>query len=725
MTFLELPFLLVTFLAVFVVPGYFCALLAGCHAKAMRLETLAVSGLLGVACVTVATYYVSLVVGFGRLAVVLSAAIVAAVPLALGARRKVALHQESGWCSDRLSLSRRQHLLLWLAIAGMAATVWFSQSIITIADRTYFPLNSRDFFVRTIVTDGILESGLPPINNFASIGVQPPLSCNYFLNLTCASLAVLTHAPSVLTWPFMGVISGVLFILALLVTGRAWLGSTRPALLFVALVFCCGFDLVLILAKSLVVPLICGQHISFGLWDSCVDFWTNALDVPCLAYYLVWAPHHLMAVALSLLVIRFVEGNSARKMSQYVLWGIVLAHIVGMSLPIGVVLGVGLSGLGVWHALRRQWPPLVPLIGMGILAAVLAVPWAYMQVMQSSASTMRFALPEYNLWGGAIFHEVFGPGRITHVLDVMVHLLLEYGCLLFLGPLGIMFVLKERHHALHGGVLLMVGVVSLLMALLTRTPVESFGRSAIILCSLVLGLGSASWICRAPGGRGISKLAMAALALVLVLQFSGSAYELARGAGARFVPFSVMGSRHKRARRDFQVMNVARQIDRVIQKPSRIQVMPPWNNLDNESASCHISVFSRKATVMYVADGALYYGMNRHDMERYLVSLLAIYGGDTSRLAQSLAAYDPASLMDAPWWYYILLVRRSFEGVEALSQEALLRFVHDYRIDYLLIEPEDRILAQASAGLQASGVAEIIRLDYGYMLLKVAGRPAN
>src|SRR5438876_8826334 len=82
-----LLFLIAVFVCVFCVPGYACATLIGRPRRVFALETAASSVLLGLAVVTLVTYYLSLLIGFGLRAVLLGPIVVAAAGFILRGSR--------------------------------------------------------------------------------------------------------------------------------------------------------------------------------------------------------------------------------------------------------------------------------------------------------------------------------------------------------------------------------------------------------------------------------------------------------------------------------------------------------------------------------------------------------------------------------------------------------------------------------------------------------------
>ena len=709
MPLLELLLLLAAFLCVFCIPGYACAIMVGCPRRILDLETFTFGALLGMAVVTVVTYFLSLLNGFGVPAILISPALVAGTAFTITSIKHRRWPVSQAEPRDTLRHAAKPLRLLWVVLIVVVCLVYFSQQIITVGNRTYFPEFARDFFVRTEIVNSILDTGIPPKNTFASVGPQPTMSYQYFFFLSCAMLSHLVSLPAIQTFPFMVAVSAGLFLLSSFLFVRRYTGSDEQAAFFLVIVFCAGLDLVMMVLRTLVLR-------TFYLH---IDFWAGTPHVPILMQNLVWHPHHILALAYSLVVMLLLLDAGSWLSPANIVVALVLTALIGTSVNVGFVFAFGLIGLALWALYQERWSYLWQLISIGALTALIALPFLRELVVNSTQNQMLLGLRSVEtIWGGAIFRFVLGANLLAQILDVLVHFTLEFGILLVLALLGLRQVLKQARNPILSVMLLSYAGMSLLVAVFVRSPYEAFALNGIAPFKIAVAIYSTVWVFRAFRERMLSKPVQVMLFLLLLVQFSASVYSISWDVGARVLPF---GNKLEMAKQQYYDTQVIAEMDSLIQEPSyRLQVMPPWNNLGNRGINAHIPAFSNRAQVLYVADGALGLGMDRPVMEKYFCELCAMYGGDNEALAQELAAFDPTRApQDAPWYHYITIVRKCFQGVTMLSEDAFMRFAHDYRIDYVLVEPDDTVFKSALDGLQAKDVVEIIGLKHGYSLLKI------
>lgn len=714
MLLLQLLFLFAVFLCVFYIPGYACAILVGCPRRILDLKTFTFSVLLGMAIVTLVTYYLSLLFGFGTLTILISSALVAGTAFTITAirqRRQPVLQSE---LSDSTWDAIRPPKLLWVVLIVVVGLVYFSQQIITVGNHTYFPEAARDFFVRIEMVNSILDTGVPPRNTFASVGPQPTMANQYFFYLFCAILSRLTSLPATGTWSFMVAVAAGLFLLSAFLFVRKYFGSDKHAALFLVIAFIAGLDLIMMASRTFVLRIL-SEPVSYPFH---IDYWAGTPHVPLLTRMLLWAPHHVLAVTLSFVIMILMDNADSWLPLRNVVIALALTALVSISVNSGLVFAIGLVVFTVWTFYQRRWLDLWRLFFIGTLTAILLLPFLRELVLNSTQSQLSFGLRSVEtIWGGAVFRFVLGANLFTQILDVLVHFALEFGILLLLAFLGLRQTLKQPSHILLNVMILAYAGASLLVMVFMRSPYEAFASQGAVPFQFVVAIYATIWLIGAFRERKLPKLVQGLLIFMLIVQFSASVYSIAWDLGARFLP----GIGQETSRRQYEEIQITAQMEAVIQKSSyRLQVMPPWNNIGNSGINTHIPAFSDRAQVLYVADGALAYGLDRPQMEKYFYGLCAIYSGDTQTLAQELASFDSTSVtQDSPWYYYMTIAWRCFQGVNTLSPEAFSRFVRDFKVDYVLIEPDDTIFKKGLPALQAKGIVEVIPLKYGYYLLKI------
>ena len=484
-----------------------------------------------------------------------------------------------------------------------------------------------------------------------------------------------------------------------------------------AAAICAGLDLVMMVVASwTLVP-----HITLsGLFSFPfhIDFWAGTPHVTLLMQRLVWHPHHVLAMTLSFVIMLLLDDADYWLSPRNVVIALALTALVGISVNLGFAFAVGLIVFTAWTFYQKRWLDLWRLFFIGTLTALLLLPFLRELLANSTQNQLSLGLRSVEtIWGGAVFRFFFGANLFTQILDVLVHLMLEFGILLLIAVLGLRQALKQPCRPMLNAMLLAYAGASLWIMLFVRSPYEAIALNGTFPFQIAVAIFATVWFVWFFRQRTLPKPVQVLLFLLLLVQFSASVYSIARDVGARFLP----GSRQETARRQYKETRIIAQMDSLIPKSSyRLQVMPPWNNLGNYGINSYIPAFSDRAQVMYVADGALVYGMDRPVIDKYFRELCAIYAGDTKSLAQELAAFDPTKApQDAPWYYYITIVQKCLRGATTVSQEAFSQFVRDYKVDYILVEPDDTIFKKELVALQAKSIIEVMPLKYGYYLLKI------
>lgn len=705
MTIVELITLLVAYLLVFHIPGYLCALAVGCSRSPNDIKTLLLSALIGVAAVTELAFIFSLIFGFS-FGVVASATLLTSVAAAFWYLRNGSRDKKRS-VPDTIGTS---WVLLLLAIGVM---IGFTQLIITVDGASFYPDSMRDYFVRIEVIQGMLDSGVPPVNTFSAVGPRHVLCYQYLFYFSCAILSLVTKLSAVKIWAFFVAFSALSFFTCAFVFARNFFQSRKVAFLALGMSLCGGFDVPVTIAQFFVTKLRLKQTAALPTSAFELDFWAGTPHVPLFLRNVFGAPHHLLSLALFLGVCLLMNEMKERDRFRKISLGLLIAYMFSCSLHAGMTFALAFLVLAIFMALHRRWKEFVSLVQVGCAAVAILCPYLLPIVLRSKETQGFIGLrPIETYFGGAILQHYFGVSFLTKLLDLPLHFLLEFGISLPLAILGLRLLDRDMRRSTLGILVIASALSSFAFILFIRSPGESFALNGVLALNFAIFLFAAFWLERSYFQLK-SPAFKAVIAGSLFIQGSASLYFIALMGGYRFTQPNV-------ARGYFEEERVIREMDSYIDKSHyRLQVLPAGSNLDNMSLSSRIPVFSKKAQVMYVSDGALYYGMDRERMEQYFAKLCAVYQGNSDELKKDLAAFNPKlASQDAPWFYYMNRVRQCLWESRGFSSGALLDFVNEFNVDYVLLQQDEKLSESFN---KSSLPIRKIPLSGGYTLLAFDG----
>ncbi len=319
-------------------------------------------------------------------------------------------------------------------------------------------LAMTDWYKHLTVASAIAGADdFPPANPFLQADAHPQY---YFgFHLLAATASRLTSVPGDV-YPALLVLTALIgFSVPLVLYAYARpFGDQRFAAVAAAACFLCGFDLVVVAVDTLrsawsAWPWPGGLEAVRALVPSThLDYWIHHNERQFSAFFTAtaWAPQHVAAVLLALVVLRVVgsgpsgSGPSASGSSTrgpaILLPALVLASLPAMSAYVAVALAVGVGvwlAVAVWPYRREPWgaPEVRRWIPVGFASLLLSVPvLIVLSGGQGSGSGFMLGLSGSGGWiNGAVWNAVFGSRWWTNLLDTPSVYLVELG---IIGGLG-------------------------------------------------------------------------------------------------------------------------------------------------------------------------------------------------------------------------------------------------------------------------------------------------
>jgi hypothetical protein len=272
--------------------------------------------------------------------------------------------------SFRLPIDKRSAVCA-LIVAGWLAIGLFSLVDLSWGNRLYYSVVSYDYSLRSAIVSAISRDGIPPSNPYFFPGHAVPIRYHYSWLIPCALVKQMggswvtgRHAIIAGTlWCGIGLMALIVLYLRFVHPDGAR-RIHRRALLGLALLAVTGLDII----PDLALALVRRPWAEPEWWNEQVAAWITSM---------LWVPHHLGALIAGftgVLILWHSAGMDTRRWPALCVAAFCLAGCVGESIYVGFAFG---AALAVWTlvTLLKGWKRETGfLIGMGLLALVLAAP---------------------------------------------------------------------------------------------------------------------------------------------------------------------------------------------------------------------------------------------------------------------------------------------------------------------------------------------------------------
>ncbi len=288
-------------------------------------------------------------------------------------------------CALYAATRGRMSLAPYSRIVAILFAAWATIAILSLIDlqigaRDWYPSAAFDYAIRTPFIHSIGATGIPPSNPFYFPGHPEPLRYHYFWLLICAMVdraggPVVTarHA-----W-IAGAVwcgFGIMALVALYFRLFAYRGPEsfrRRAITGILLLGVTGLD---IIPTAILWAL---QAAGMHAIRPAMEWWNEQVDG--FLYTALWEVHYLCGL-IACLVAFLILRNAAKQTSTRarvlygLLAGIALATASGTAVYVAFVFGIFLAAWTAITLAKRRWQESAMLIGAGILALALALPFA-------------------------------------------------------------------------------------------------------------------------------------------------------------------------------------------------------------------------------------------------------------------------------------------------------------------------------------------------------------
>ena len=384
-------------------------------------------------------------------------------------------------------------------------------------------LAMTDWYKHLTVASAIAGAdGFPPANPFLQADADPHY---YFgFHLLAAAASRLASVPGDV-YPALLVLTAVIgFSVPLVLYAYARpFGDQRFAVVAAAACFLCGFDLVVLGVDTVrsawsAWPWPGGLEVVRALVPSThLDYWIHHNERQFNAFFTAtaWAPQHVAAVLLALVVLRVVgsglpepsgpsgsglpgsSGPSGRR-SGILLPALVLASLPAMSAYVAVALVVGVGVwlvVSVWPYRREPWraPEVRRWVPVGFASLLLSVPiLTVLSGGEGSGSGFMLGLSGSGGWiNGAVWNAVFGSHWWTNLLDTPSVYFVEFG---IIGALAAWEITRWIRGSAEGGASAREPVVIILAILALVTffrppagePNNLYARPMLLVCAMLV-----------------------------------------------------------------------------------------------------------------------------------------------------------------------------------------------------------------------------------------------
>ena len=365
-----------------------------------------------------------------------------------------------------------------------------------------------DWYKHLMVTT-VLEGGeFPPPNAFLADARAAPYY--YGFHLVAAAIENVGRIGSTF-WLLLAftVLTAAAYPVVLFVVARDLFDDTRRAVTAaIGGSFLAGFDAAVWVAHAArdtlsAWPLPAGPAgLRAAVPMTSIDFWIHHNERQFTGPYVtaIWAPHHLAAVLLSLLVIREVcvaRPGPRRQLLPVVL----LASIPAMSVYVALALFVGVGvaiAVDAWMARRppwavhsgRRWAQ----VGVPAFALSLPVLW----VLAGSRSPLEVGVSSAGtLLNGAIFTALLGDGVVARLLDTPALYLVEFGIVGVMGVTGLVGRASRGSLSSPQRTVAIIAAAVVVLVTLVRLPVDGpnnlYARPMLLVWSLLACFAADAW----------------------------------------------------------------------------------------------------------------------------------------------------------------------------------------------------------------------------------------
>lgn len=413
-------------------------------------------------------------------------------------------------------------------------------------------MSMTDWYKHLSVVTALPHGGFPPDNPYLIDDTRAPYY--YGFHLLAASLYLLAGGESDPFHVLFGLTlaTAAAFPLGLYVLAQG-LFSQRRCAVIAALggSLLVGFDLVvwgLHAIRDAVAnwPLSAGMAGFRALVPSThLDFWIHHNERQFNPPYItaIWAPQHLAAVVIALLVVHMLRPRAdAAAGPPALLPVLLLATMPAMSayVAVSVALGVGLSLLveAAWQRavpwrteMFRRWAP------AGAAAGLLALPVLWVLTLGGNAGGLTLAPSSAGgLLNGAVFSTVLGDTLVARLLDTPALYLVEFGVIGWLALISIRDRIgtSRLSDAQRHAVFIILSIV--LLVTFVRPPVGGpnnlYARPMVLVWSLLACFAADAWS-RIPRRRFSTTLTAVCAAGTVVAMLGATAEGLLFGAASR------------------------------------------------------------------------------------------------------------------------------------------------------------------------------------------------
>ncbi len=378
-------------------------------------------------------------------------------------------------------------------------------------------MGMTDWHKHLVVTTALSASEtVPPRNPFLYTAPSAPYYYGFQLLGTAVHRAAgrstdIFVALLLLTLLVAAALPFVLFALARGLTGKnkvalvAAIGGTLLG----------GFDMA-VMAMHAVGDIIGGWPLPDGLAgfraavpSTQLDFWAHHNERCFNPPYVttIWAPQHMLATLISLLVIHSLRGRGDRPDRPaygYLLPALMLAALPAISTYVAMALACGACSLllvDAWRERRLPWrvDSFARWGYAGLWAAVLAAPILYGLARAGATGQLTLHVSSAAGWqNGAFFTVLFGDHQWSRLLDTPAFYIMEFGIIGIAGGAGVWLLWRRRIGNRPMAEMSVFIVTILVLVTLVRPPVEGpnnlFARSMLIVWALLAVFAAEVWV---------------------------------------------------------------------------------------------------------------------------------------------------------------------------------------------------------------------------------------
>ncbi len=240
-----------------------------------------------------------------------------------------------------------------------------------------------------------------------------------------------------------------------------------------------------------------------------LDFWAHhnerCFNPPYVAT--IWAPQHMLAVLISLLLIhtlRHRDHHPDRPAYGYLLPALMLAALPAISSYVALALAAGACSLilvDAWRERRMPWQvdSFARWGYAGLLAAALATPILYGFTRVGASGRLTLHVSSAAGWqNGAFATALLGDHQWSRLLDTPAFYIMELGIVGLAGGAGVWLLWRHRigNRALAEASVFIVTI--LVLVTLVRPPVDGpnnlFARSMLIVWALLAVFAAEVWV---------------------------------------------------------------------------------------------------------------------------------------------------------------------------------------------------------------------------------------